>query len=148
MTNNQTHNIFYFLGIMINDNKIINTSPDYLIEKANAFFSKLGKDEFISNIKNIYRSQKLDYTTEFWLSYCQIWHIDKNNFELLNIINFILNSNITDTKNVIQNFKKYIGDINIIPDLDLSFKLHPTLLIHINKSIDFDSRYLKLLSLK
>ena len=41
MTNNQTHNIFYFLGIMINDNKIINTSPDYLIEKANAFFSKL-----------------------------------------------------------------------------------------------------------
>jgi len=146
MTKNQIHNIFYYLGIMLNDNKIIYTSPDYLIEKSMTFFNKLGKNIFICDIENNYKKQEIDYDMNFWSKYCEIWKINKQDFELLNIINFILNSNINNTKNVIKNFEKYIGNIDIISDSDLSFKLHPILRSHINNSINFDSRYLKLIS--
>lgn len=147
MTKNQAYNVFYYLGIMLNDNKIINTSPDYLIEKTTSFFNKLGKDEFISNIKNKYRSQKIDYSDDFWSEYCSRWRINVDEYGILNILNFILSSDIRDSKSVMKNFKKYIGDFNIISDSNLSGKLHPILLSHMNHSIDFNSRYLKLLLL-
>jgi len=146
MTKNQAHNVFYYLGIMLNDNKIINTSPDYLIEKTISFFGKLGKDEYISKVINVYSSQ-INNSADFWLEYCRIWNIDNNKYEIYNIINFILNSMINDSNSVMKAFKKYIGEFDTISDSDLSYKLHPKLLSHINNSIDFNSRYLKLLLL-
>lgn len=150
MTTNQTRNIFYYLGVMLIDNKIINTSPDYLIEKSISFFGKLGKDEFISDIKNCYSTQRLDKKYDvlgFWYAYCKTWNVKQDNYEVMNIVNFILNSNINVTTNVIKNFKKNIGDVETIPDYDLSYKVHPNLIEHINKNVDFNSRYLKLISL-
>jgi len=147
MTKNQAYNVFYYLGIMLNDNKIITTSPDYLIEKTTSFFNKLGKNEFISEVKNKYRSQRIDYSADFWSEYCKMWKIDNDEYEILNILNFILNSDIRDSKSVMKNFKKFIGDFDVISDSDLSYKLHPILLSHMNNSVDLNSRYLKLLLL-
>lgn len=149
MTNQQANNIFYFLGIMLMDNKIINTSPDYLEEKSLSFFGKLGKKEFVSDIKNIYQSQKISVTIngDFWYEYCKRWGVDQNNNKIMNIINFILNSNITNQKNVIHNYVKYIGEIDTITNSDLSCKIHPNIQTYIDKNIDFNSRYFKLLSL-
>ena len=145
MTKNQAYNIFYYLGIMLIDNKIINTSPDYLIEKTMIFFNKLGKNEFKGKNNNIYGSQKIDFSDEFWLKYCKMWNIDMDEYEIYNIINFILNSNINDGTSVMKNFKKYIGDFDVVSDSNLSFTIHPKLLSHINNSIDINNRYLKLL---
>jgi len=146
MTKNQIYNIFYFLAIFKECDKIINTSPGYLIEKSSSFFNNI-KKYFIDDIKNIKFNQKVDNKYDglgFWFEYCKTWNIDQDEFEILNILNFILNSNITDPKSVIKNFEKYIGDINTIPDLDLSYKLHPLLLNRVNKIVGVNSRYIKL----
>ena len=150
MNKYQIQNIFYYLGFMLADNKIINTSPDYLEEKSLSFFGKLGKNEFVSDIKNCYFSQKIDKQYDslgFWYAYCKTWNVKQENYEIMNILNFILNSNINDTTNVIKNFKKYIGDVDIITDSDLSCKVHPKIVEHINKNIDLNCRYLKLINI-
>jgi hypothetical protein len=147
MTKNQIENIFYYLGMMLINNKIISTSPDYLIEKSIIFFGVLGKNEFVSDIKNEYFSQRIDSEDDFWSVYCKAWGVKQDNYEIMNIINFILSCNVEYPKSIFKNFEKYIGEINIISDLNLRFKLHPNLLVFIDNSVNFNDRYLKLISI-
>lgn len=56
-------------------------SPDYIKEKTLLFFNKLGKNEFIK-----YPGSNND----FWVAYTDIWNIEQDDYELMNIINFIL----------------------------------------------------------
>ena len=137
MNRHQINNIFYYLGIMKYDSKILNISPDYLIEKSSVFFNSLGNDYFVEN----------NLTENIWIDYCKLWGVNKKNYAILNIINFILMSNLTNSQNVIKNYKMYIGNIENINDCDLHYKVHPILLGHINYAISND-RYLKLLSLQ
>lgn len=136
MNKYQLKNLFYFLSIMKYDNILLSTSPDYLSEKSLSFFNKLGNKNFVPNIRN----------EKFWIAYCKFWNIEENNYEILNIINFISMSYLSNSKNVIKNFKIFIGDVKYISDYDLSYKVHKKILDHINNIISND-RYLKLLSL-
>lgn len=126
---NQIHNIFIYIGILIMDNDIMTKSPDYIEEKSLCFFGSLGKNEYIKTPEKI------------WKKYCKTWRVDSNNYELMNIINFLYD--VTD-RNVFSNFEKYIGDFEKIYENDLSHKAHFKLVTHINKIIDFDNRFFKL----
>lgn len=148
MTKNNIHNIFYFLSIFSGiDNKLINTSPDYLIEKSLSFFNNLGKNVFISDIKSIPFSQRKNNNKiidDFWFTYCRTWNVNQEDYKIMNIINFIFNSDIVNSTKTMKSFDKYIDVININTDTDLSFKIHPNLIKYINKNADLNSRYLKL----
>lgn len=173
MTANQIYNLFSYCGIMLLDNKLIMTSPDYFEEKTLAFLGKLGKDEFIEYPKIIYSYQKLQRTKhkrtkkwklkilnikydkmfdkfeeDFWPEYCKIWNVDKDNYKLMNIINYLLNINWTKMSSLFDNFDLYFGDSDTISNKDLDYNVHPILLKYLDKNIDFDSRYIKLKSLE
>jgi len=151
----QISNIFYYTGIMLLDNKIITTSPDYLIEKSLKFFGKLGKPEFIEFPKISFDIQKSEITDncDFWKKYCEIWHTKSDDYELMNIINFLLNVfpiYVVNSKKSLtfKQFEKYIGDLNSISEYDLSGLAHFKILEFINKHTDFDNRHFKLIYLK
>ena len=168
MNKNQIYNLFSYAGIMLLDNKLIMTSPDYLEEKTLAFLGRLGKDEFIKYPEIKYKSQnfertrrrlsnnkfieeKIEYNkifdsfeNDFWGEYCKIWSVDINNYKLMNIINFLLDSNITKTGSFFENFEKYFGDMSTISVEDLDYKAHLLILEYLDENIDFNSRYLKL----
>ena len=55
MTIIQIKNMFIYTGIMLLDNQILMTSPDYFQEKSIKFFGKLGKSEFIQFPKIKYK---------------------------------------------------------------------------------------------
>lgn len=128
MTAIQIHNIFIYLGILIVDGEITSKSPDYIEEKSLRFFDRLGKNEFIKKPHN-------------WDKYCERWNVDSNDFELMNIINFL---NDVKIRNVFDEFEKYIGDFEIINKNDLSYIGHFKIVEFINNSIDFNSRFFKL----
>jgi len=88
------------------------------------------------------------YHENFWLEYCKLWKVKYNNYELMNIINFLLNilpphkgmkSNIT-----IHSFEKYIGEIDSVTDIDLSYMAHPILREYFIENINLNDRYCKL----
>ena len=126
----QIQNMFLYTGIMLLDNKIITSSPDYLTEKSLKFFGKLGKPEFINFPKIAHKNQISDITTncDFWQMYCKIWHVDSDDYELMNIINFLLSVYpvyVNSQKSLtFRNFEKYIGDLDSISDYDLSSLAH------------------------
>lgn len=128
MTAIQIHNIFIYIGILMMDKNILTKSPDYIEEKSLRFFGQLGKNEFIK-------------TPEKWNKYCKVWKVDHNDFELMNIINFLYDMN---TKTVFKKFEKYICDFENINKNDLSYTAHAKLIEYINKNIDFDNRFFKL----
>lgn len=145
-------NLFIYAGIMILDerNTLINTSPEYLKEKTLLFFNKLGKDEFINLPNEIIlwpnKNKFITYGPNFWEKYCDIWKISSNNYEIMNIINFLISIKQNDTFNsVFENFDKYIGNIKDISDEDLSYAAHHNIIDYLNNVI-FNSRYLKLKS--
>jgi len=158
MTMNKIHNIYFFAGIMLLSNKIIATSPDYIIEKSLCFLGKLGKPEFIEFPKIKFSSQVVDklYFNNFWEKYCNTWHTDKDDYKLMNIINFLLNSNLirttsfnhmispVDNRSVYKQFEKYIGDIETVPDYDLKSNVHFKIVEYLTKYIDFNDRFFKL----
>jgi len=137
MNRNKIINIIYFFGIMKNNQKILNVSPDYIIEKSMIFFNNLGNKSYITNI----RTQKI------WKSYCKRWKVEEDNYEILNIINFIEMSNFSNLKGVIANFKMFMFDFDSVSDDDLSYKIHPILRNSLNRSIS-NNRYLKLFALQ
>lgn len=172
MSKYQIYNLYSFIGIMLLDNKLIMTSPNYLEEKSLAFFGKLGKDEFIkypeikSKSQKFTRSrkrwvepgiidEKIEYNSifdffedSFWPEYCKIWGVDDNNYKLMNIINFLLSINITKPSSVFKNFEMFFGDTNTISDEYLDYKVHPILIEYLDENINFNDRYLKLKSLE
>lgn len=137
MNRHQINNIFYFLGIMKYGGKLLTISPDYLSEKSLAFFGNLGSSNCIPNI----------LTLSVWKSYCKTWKIKEDEYEILNIINFIAMSNFSNPKNVIKNYIQYMGNTEDINNYDVSSKVHPNILEHVNIIIS-NNRYLKLLSFK
>jgi len=158
----QIKNIYTYTGIMLLDNFIITTSPDYLKEKTLKFFHTLGKDEFIEFPKIKFKNQiSKIYPIEngnFWKTYCQIWNNCPNNsrkieedYELMNIINFLLSVYPIYVENdrslTIRQFEKYIGDIDIISKNDLSYVAHEKIIEFINTHMSFNNRYFKLLIL-
>lgn len=159
MISNQIYNFFYYGAIMSLETKLVNISPDYIKEKTLLFFNKLGKNEFIK-----YPGSNND----FWVAYTDIWNIEQDDYELMNIINFILsfkeiivsvfpdNYPMLDTGEmkhhkifplIFNSFEKYIGHIEEINKSDLSWAIHVNLLKYIKKYIDFNDRYFKLLCL-
>lgn len=158
MISNQIYNFFYYGAIMSLETKLVNISPDYIKEKTLLFFNKLGKNEFI----------KGPGESGFWVAYTDIWNIEQEDYELMNIINFILsfeeiivsvfpdNYSMLDTGEmkhhkifplIFNSFEKYIGHIEEINKSDLSWAIHVNLLKYIKKHIDFNDRYFKLLCL-
>ena len=144
---------------MLIDNQIFTTSPDYLREKSLKFFGTLGKSGFIKFPKAKYTSQsifKVNYRYSdddiFWKLYCKTWKVKEDDFELMNIINFLLNVSpvYNDNKKNLQkniifsNFEKFIGDIEIINENDLSYMVHPVILKFLKDNMDFNCRFLKL----
>lgn len=150
MISNQIYNFFFYgaimsLGLSGVRNKLKYTSPDYIKEKTLLFFNKLGKNELIKY-------------PDFWNEYTDIWYINETDYELMNIINFILSFDeimwtlSIDEKNkqmskIFNRFEKYIGDIEKINTSDLSYAIHYNLLKFVKKNINFDDRYIKLLCL-
>lgn len=158
MTIIQIHNVFTYMGIILLDgnNKLISISPDYIKEKASCLLGQLGKNEFVEYPivkydKHQYHHDRLKDTKKFWKTYSKIWHIDDDDFELMNLINFLLNVRPPydkyDNKNkgdVLKYFEKYIGDIEYVPVYDLSCKAHFKISEYLNKHIDFNDRFFKL----
>lgn len=141
---NQIRNIYSFMGIMLLDNHLLTTSPDYFEEKALRFFGKLGKKEFVEFSKPKYHNAN----DNFWKNYRKRWKLDDNDFEIINIINFLLNVRPPfDDKNksdVFKYFEKFIGDIETIPTTDLSCYAHFKITEYLNKNINFNDRLFKL----
>lgn len=150
MNMQQIKNVYYYTSIMLIDNFIITTSPDYLTEKSLNFFGKLGKNEFIEYPKIKYSSQlsSILKNNDFWELYCRIWSVDKNNYELMNSINFLLNiapipieSKESETFKL---FEKFLGDIDSTSTENLSYMVHDKILEYFDEYVDFNSRYFKL----
>jgi len=157
MTITQLQNIFIFTGIMLIDNDIPMTSPDYFEEKSKKFFGKLGKSEFIHfpEIKYKYQWTSIkhlenynNFRENFWTEYCKLWKVKPENYELMNTINFLLNilpphkkmkSSIT-----INSFEKYIGSIDSVANIDLSYMAHAKLREYFVENINLNDRYCKL----
>jgi len=105
---NKLYNLYTFLFIMVLDNDIFKTSPDYYREKcANILGISGGKKEFVKY-------------PERWDEYSKLWKVDHEDYELMNIINFLLyvyNSGryILNPKSAINAYKNYIGGVNKIP---------------------------------
>jgi hypothetical protein len=135
-----------FNAIMLLDNKLLMTSPDYFEEKALRFFGKLGKKEFIEFSKPKYDRWNVD--DNFWKKYRKQWKVDDNDFEIINIINFLLNVRPPfDDKNksdMLKYFEKFIGDIETVPENDLSCYAHFKIREYIDKHINFNDRFFKL----
>jgi len=161
MNLNQIYNLFSFIGILSLDNDLILTSPDYIEAKTLNFLNfSLGKNEFIKIPTSYYCSKNYEHTTEkFWEDYCKIWKCDKEDYPLMNVFNFLLESNFPKhgifsehkedhPKISIELFEKYIGDIKDI-EKDNSYKTrtHPNIRDYIKEYLDLYSRYIKLLTL-
>ena len=156
MTIIQLQNIFTFTGIMLIDNDITMTSPDYFEEKSKKFFGKLGKNEFIHfpRIKYNYHTGKKflenynKFQEDFWIEYCKLWKVKSDNYELMNIINFLLNvlppHKKMKTSITINSFDKYIGNIESITNRDLSCMAHAKLREYFAESQILNDRYCKL----
>lgn len=155
MKSQQIFNLFTYTGMMLIDNQILTTSPDYLREKTLRFFGTLGKSEYIDLPTPVYASQGI-LDRFFWTRYCDTWGVKKNDVELMNIINFLLNSNLirttsfnhmispVDNRSVYKQFEKYIGDIETVPDYDLKSNVHFKIVEYLTKYIDFNDRFFKL----
>jgi hypothetical protein len=156
MTIIQLQNIFTYTGIMLLDNDLSMTSPDYFEEKSIKFFGKLGKSEFIQfpKIKYKYNTGKNflknyhKYHDDFWMEYCRLWNVRTNNYELMNCINFLLNI-LPPYKQMkpsitINNFEKYIGSIDSVENIDLSYMAHAKLREYFVENINLNDRYCKL----
>lgn len=157
----QIKNLYSYTAIMLIDNYIISTSPDYLKEKSLKFFGTLGKSEFINfpEIKfqsqvSVLRMGKKVFNSkdfDFWKKYTKNWCVGQDDYELMNIINFLLNVHpiyVEEKKSLtIKNFEKYIGDINLLSTRDLSYMAHFKITEYINKNTNFNNRYFKLMIL-
>jgi len=156
MNTTQLQNIFTYTGIMLLDNNLAMTSPEYFEEKSMKFFGKLGKSEFIQFPKLKYKYKTDEnflknydgFHENFWLEYCKLWNIKSDNYELMNNLNFLLNvfpphremkTNIT-----INNFEKYIGNIESVTNVELSYMVHPVLMEYIINNLNLNDRYCKL----
>ena len=152
MNNRQIYNLFSYAGMMLLSNELIMTSPDYLEEKTLLFIGKMGKDEFIkyrldcSNEKSgiLHRYHT---TSDFWNEYCNIWGVDKNNYRLMNVINYLFSVNFDKQSSFFDNFGIYFGSMDSISCEDLRYKVHFVLLEYLDDKIG-GSRYLKLKSLE
>jgi len=148
MKSQQIFNLFTYTGMMLIDNQILTTSPDYLREKTLRFFGTLGKSEYIDLPTPVYASQGI-LDRFFWTRYCDTWGVKKNDVELMNIINFLLNVPsifIKYDKNLtFRNFEKYIGDLDSISNENLSFMCHKKILEVVE--LTMNDRFLKLKAL-
>ena len=136
----QIHNMFIYLGIMLIDNKLQSMSPDYIKEKTLKFFGRLGKSEFVRiPIKN----RNFDFEL-----YCNTWKINRDDFELINIINFINDTVTLEKKKVFYNFRKYIGETDCILSKDLSHLAHTNISKYIDELVNFNDRFCKLHELR
>ena len=142
MTKTQLYNLHIFQNIFLfNTSNIISSSPDYIKEKSIIFFGRLGKDYFIDFKNNKHSKVYLRY----WDLYCETWRINKIDYQILNIILFII---YNKENNIIKNFEKYIGNINIISNLDLKYTTNINTINYINNNIDYNNRYFKLKTLE
>lgn len=141
MTKTQIYNLHIFSYMFVIDNNIHTTSPDYIKEKSIRFFGQLGKNNIIE-FKN--KRDKKIYM-EYWEIYCESWGTKPDDYQLLNMILFLLYNR--KKKNIIKNFEKYVGATDIIANLDLKYMAHPKLLTYIDNTINLNSRYFKLKTL-
>lgn len=117
---------------------LLNSSPDYIIEKFKQF---LGIDP-------MYKEIELNVNDEdFLIEYNKIW----NNIEHKNILVYLLNTDGLNIKILYNNFEKYIGDFDMITSKTtkgLHKKIEKTLLASIisnnKKQIEIISRDLKI----
>ena len=130
MNSRQIYNLFSFVCIMQTQSTIV--SPDYVEEKALVFLGKMGKDEFIRY-------------SDSWFNYCDIWGIDKNNYRLMNVFNYLYSINFRNQRSYFDNFEIYFGSFDSVSSEDLRYKVHFKILEQLDKVCD--SRYLKLKAL-
>ena len=157
MTSIQINNIFSYSTIMLIGNDLMLTSPNYLTEKTLCFFGKLGKDKFIEYptillTKRISSGDTRSTNSKLvekniWEEYCKTWGVDKNDYKLMNIINYLININFQKQNSFFNNFEKYIGNTKTISNKNLDYMVNPKLLEHIKKVNNFNTRYLKLKTL-
>lgn len=146
MKSQQIFNLFTYTGMLLIDNKILTTSPDYLREKTLRFFGTLGKPEFMHLPEPKWTILSDWPNTDFWTSYCIKWTVRNDDFELMNIINFLLNIFpvfVKSDKNLtFRKFERYIGDLNLISNENLSYMCHKKILNVVE--LNMNNRYLKL----
>jgi len=171
MTINQLYNIFTFTGIMLLDvdTKLLTLtiSPDYIVEKSQRLLGMLGKKEFIQYpvMNPILKSdQNIADGVDFWSDYSEKWKVNNENYELMNIFNFLFS--ICPPHKVPQNnyyapdakyfkpqrtldfFEKFVGSLEDIPNDELLRRqAHFLIQEHIKDYIDYSckvDRYLKL----
>jgi len=119
----------------------MNTSPDYIEEKSVNFFGQLGRSGIVEFLSKKHEKFYMGY----WFMYCERWGVQYDNFELLNVILFIIYDR--NKENIIKLFEKYIGNTDIITNLDKKCLAHIKVLNYIDNTIDFNSRYFKLKTL-
>jgi len=90
-----------FTNANITEDILLNSSPDYIIEKFKQF---LGIDP-------VYKEIELNFNDkDFLIEYNKIW----NNIEHKNILIYLLNTDGLNIKILYNNFEKYIGDFDMI----------------------------------
>lgn len=131
MTKNQIYNLYIFIVIMLQDKGlIVNISPEYLEKKSLLFLNMLGKNMFIQE-------------PEIWKEYCGLWKIEEDDYEIMNIINFLFNIP-ANQKKLLNIFEMYIGNTKKISKLELKHFAHKKLIEWIDDKGFIETRFMKL----
>lgn len=144
MTKNQIFNLFNFCSIWM-DQKVENTSPNYILEKYNRLIGVKPYSYFIRKPNTLYKHNR--WNLEFLSPITKKEKEEYNRF--LNILNFIEKFDYHCHPNYnLKIFKKYIGEIDNINDESYySTGIHPVLRDYTKSYLKEYERFIKLLTL-
>ena len=99
------------------DNKLMDMSPDYVIEKYNHWIG------FTPTVE--YKMYTPDDMSTFFLNYWKRWSVyEKYSVEVKNILMYLYSSQNLKTTEMFSKFEQYIGSVSMISDVPHKRGLH------------------------
>ena len=99
------------------DNKLMDMSPDYVIEKYNHWIG------FTPTVE--YKMYTPDDMSTFFLNYWKRWSVyEKYSVEVKNILMYLYSSQNLKTTEMFSKFEQYIGSVSMISDVPNKRGLH------------------------
>ena len=99
------------------DNKLMDMSPDYVIEKYNHWIG------FTPTVE--YKMYTPDDMSTFFLNYWKRWSVyEKYSVEVKNILMYLYSSQDLKTTEMFSKFEQYIGSVSMISDVPNKRGLH------------------------
>jgi hypothetical protein len=99
------------------DNKLMDMSPDYILEKYNHWIG------FTPTVE--YKMYTPDDMSTFFLNYWKRWRVyEKYSVEVKNILMYLYSSQSLQTTEMFSKFEQYIGSVSMISDFPNKRGLH------------------------